>query len=174
MFARSRDVSLVNKLNRELLGNVITQQASFYKYKLEETKVNLYGESAGEKFYDGPFIFNCLIDRDPQQYGETEEGIFFNQRINFYFFRQDLKDAQVEAEIGDIILYQEGYYGVHSTVNNQYWSGKNPTYPNDNSNGTPNPLNPNLQLFGTNLSIICTTYYIPADKVAISPYKERF
>ena len=109
MFGRSRDVSLVNKLNRELLGNVITQQASFYKYKLEETKVNLYGESAGEKFYDGPFIFNCLIDRDPQQYGETEEGIFFNQRINFFFFRQDLKDAQVEAEIGDIILYQEGY-----------------------------------------------------------------
>ena len=169
MFARSRDVSLVNKLNRELLGNVITQQASFYKYKLEETKVNLYGESAGEKFYDGPFIFNCLIDRDPQQYGETEEVIFFNQRINFYFFRQDLKDAQVEAEIGDIILYQEGYYGVHSTVNNQYWSGKNPTYPNE-----PNPLNPGLGDFGANISTLCECYYIPADKVAISPYKERF
>ena len=169
MFARSRDVSLVNKLNRELLGNVITQQASFYKYKLEETKVNLYDESAGEKFYDGPFIFNCLIDRDPQQYGETEEGIFFNQRINFYFFRQDLKDAQVEAEIGDIILYQEGYYGVHSTVNNQYWSGKNPTYPNE-----PNPLNPGLGDFGANISTLCECYYIPADKVAISPYKERF
>ena len=169
MFARSRDVSLVNKLNRELLGNVITQQASFYKYKLEETKVNLYGESAGEKFYDGPFIFNCLIDRDPQQYGETEEGIFFNQRINFFFFRQDLKDAQVEAEIGDIILYQEGYYGVHSTVNNQYWSGKNPTYPNE-----PNPLNPGLGDFGANISTLCECYYIPADKVAISPYKERF
>ena len=61
MFGRSSDVSLVNKLNRELLGNVITQQASFYKYKLEETKVNLYGESAGEKYYDGPFLFNCLI-----------------------------------------------------------------------------------------------------------------
>ena len=45
MFGRSRDVSLVNKLNRELLGNVITQQATFYKYKLEETKVNLYGEA---------------------------------------------------------------------------------------------------------------------------------
>ena len=169
MFARSRDVSLVNKLNRELLGNVITQQASFYKYKLEETKVNLYGESAGEKFYEGPFIFNCLIDRYTQQYGETEEGIFFNQRINFYFFRQDLKDALVEAEIGDIILYQEGYYGVHSTVNNQYWSGKNPTYPNE-----PNPLNPGLGDFGANISTLCECYYIPADKVAISPYKERF
>ena len=169
MFGRSRDVSLVNKLNRELLGNVITQQASFYKYKLEETKVNLYGESAGEKYYDGPFIFNCLIDRDPQQYGETEEGIFFNQRFNFFFFRQDLKDALVEAEIGDIILYQEGYYGVHSTVDNQYWTGKNPTYPNE-----VNPLNPGLGQYGANISTLCECYYIPADKVAISPYKERF
>ena len=174
MFARQRDVSLIRHLNREVMGNVITQQAAFYQYKLEETKVNIYGESAAEKFYNGPFLFNCLIDRQDEAFGENEEGIQFSQPINFYFLRDDLVDAQIEPEVGDIILYQEGYYGVDGTVANQYFSGKNPDYPNDNSNGTPNPLNPNLQLFGTNLSIICTTYYIPADKVAISPYKERF
>ena len=38
----------------------------------------------------------------------------------------------------------------------------------------PNPLNPDLQLFGTNLSVLVSTYYISADKPAISPYKERF
>ena len=174
MFARQRDVSLVRHLNREVMGNVITQQAAFYQYKLEETKVNIYGEAAAEKFYNGPFLFNCLIDRQDEEFGETEEGIQFAQPINFYFLRDDLVDAQVEPEVGDIILYQEGYYGVDGTIANQYWSGKNPQYPNNNSDGTPNPLNPNLDLFGTNLSIICTTYYIPADKVAISPYKERF
>ena len=156
------------------MGNVITQQAAFYQYKLEETKVNIYGEAAAEKFYNGPFLFNCLIDRQDEQFGENEEGIQFAQPINFYFLRDDLVDAQVEPEVGDIILYQEGYYGVDGTIANQYFSGKNPDYPNNNSDGTSNPLNPNLQLFGTNLSIICTTYYIPADKVAISPYKERF
>ena len=174
MFARQRDVSLVRHLNREVMGNVITQQAAFCQYKLEETKVNIYGESAAEKFYNGPFLFNCLIDRQDEEFGENEEGIQFAQPINFYFLRDDLVDAQVEPEVGDIILYQEGYYGVDGTIANQYWSGKNPQYPNNNSDGTPNPLNPNLDLFGTNLSVICTTYYIPADKVAISPYKERF
>ena len=94
--------------------------------------------------------------------------------INFYFFRQDLKDAGVEPTVGDIILYQEGYYGIDATVANQYWSGKNPQYPNNNSDGSPNPLNPGLHDFGSNISILCSTYYIPADKVAISPYKERF
>ena len=174
MFARQRDVSLIRHLNREVMGNVITQQAAFYQYKLEETKVNIYGESAAEKFYNGPFLFNCLIDRQDEAFGENEEGIQFSQPINFYFLRDDLVDAQIEPEVGDIILYQEGYYGVDGTVANQYFSGKNPDYPNNNSDGTPNPLNPNLDLFGTNLSIICTTYYIPADKVAISPFKERF
>ena len=43
------------------MGNIITQQCSLYQFKLEETKVNLYGEADEEKFYDGPFIFNVLI-----------------------------------------------------------------------------------------------------------------
>ena len=174
MFARQRDVSLVRHLNREVMGNVITQQAAFYQFKLEETKVNIYGEAAGEKFYNGPFLFNCLIDRGAQEYPENAEGIQFEQSINFYFLRDDLFDANVVPDVGDIILYQEGYYGVQGTIANQYWSGKNPDYPNNDSDGTPNPLNPNLQLFGTNLSILISTYYISADKPSISPYKERF
>ncbi len=167
MFTGQRDVSLVRKLNRELMGNIITQQCSFYQFKLEETKVNIYGEAAGSKFYNGPFLFNVLINRQNQAYAENEEGIQFNQPIEFYFFRDDL-DADIVPEVGDIVLYQERYYGVQSTVANQYWGGKNPDYPNN-----VNPLNPGLEKFGNNLSILVSTYYIPADKVAISPYTER-
>jgi len=57
-------------------------------------------------------LFNVLIDRQDQQYGEDEEGIQFNQAIDFYFLRDDLKVANVVPEVGDIILYQEGYYGT--------------------------------------------------------------
>ena len=168
MFGGSRDVSLIRKLNRELLGNIITQQASFYKYKLQETKVNLYGEAAGVKYYDGPFLFNCLINRADQTYPVSDLGVDYQAGITFSFFRDDLVDASVVPEVGDIILYQDAYYGVQSTVINQYFVGKNPDYPNN-----ANPLNPGLEEFGSNISIICDTFYIPADKVAISPYKER-
>jgi len=174
MYTGLRDVSLLRHLNRELMGNIITQQCALYQFKLEETKVNIYGEAAGEKFYNGPFLFNVLIDRQDQQYGEDEEGIQYNQAIKFYFLRDDLKVANVVPEVGDIVLYQEGYYGVDSTVANQYWGGKNPAYPNNNSNGTLNPLNPGLDKFGESVSILVSTYYIPADRVAISPYRERF
>lgn len=150
------------------MGNIITQQCALYQFKLEETKVNIYGEAAGSKFYNGPFLFNVLINRSDEVFGEDEEGIQFNQPIDFYFLRDDLVDADVVPEVGDIILYQEGYYGVQSTIANQYFGGKNPDYPNN-----VNPLNPGLEKFGSNLSILVSTYYIPADKVAISPYQER-
>jgi|TARA_B100002019_G_scaffold243615_1_gene220317 hypothetical protein len=168
MFTTARDMSLVRKLNRELMGNIITQQCSVYQFKLEETKVNLYGEADQEKYYDGPFIFNVLINRTNEQYAENIEGVQFGQPIEFYFFRDDLKDADILIRVGDIILYQERYYGVQSTVANQYWGGKNPSYPNN-----INPLNPGLENYGNNLSVLVSTYYIPADKVAISPYQER-
>lgn len=161
-------------LNREVMGNIITQQAAIYQFQLEQTKVNLYGEAAEEKYYDGPFLFNVLINRADQTYAENLEGIQFNQPIEFYFLRDDLVEKDVVPRVGDIILYEEGYYGVQSTIANQYWGGKNPEYPNNDSNGEENPLNPGLKEFGNNVSILVSTYYIPADKVAISPYIERF
>jgi len=161
-------------LNREVMGNIITQQAAIYQFQLEQTKVNLYGEAAEEKYYDGPFLFNVLINRADQTYAENLEGIQFNQPIEFYFLRDDLVEKDVVPRVGDIILYEEGYYGVQSTIANQYWGGKNPEYPNNDSNGEENPLNPGLKEFGNNVSILVSTYYIPADKVAISPYHERF
>ena len=75
IFGSIRDASLVRHLNRELLHDVITQQCGIYQFKLEETKVNIYGEAAGEKYYDGPFLFNVLINRQDQSYAEDIEGV---------------------------------------------------------------------------------------------------
>ena len=173
MYTGVRDWSLMRNFNREVMGNIITQQCAIYQFKLEETKVNIYGEAAEEKYYDGPFLFNVLMDRGDQDFSLNNEGVQFDQSINFYFLRDDLVEKDVVPRVGDIILFEEGYYGVQSTIANQYWGGKNPEYPNNDSDGTPNPLNPGLEKFGSNLSILVSTYYIPADKVAISPHIER-
>ena len=78
----------------------------------------------------------------------------------------NLVDANLVPEVGDIVMYNEGYYEVHTTNANRYITGKNPDYPYDE-----NPLNPGLEDFGTNLAIICQTVYTPADRVQIT--KER-
>ena len=163
LFTTQRDISLFRHLNRELLWDIITQQCVYYKLQLEETKVNIYGEASGAKFYNPPVILNALIARDNQNQPVSELGVDFNWNIEFRFFRDDLVDANLVPEVGDIIMYNEGYYEVDGTNANQYFSGKNPDYPNE-----PNPLNPGLENFGTSVSIICNTHYVPADRVQIT------
>jgi hypothetical protein len=176
LFGAARDISLFRHLSRELMGDIITQQCSFYKYKIQETKVNIYGEAAEEKYYMGPVLLNCIIERRDQEYPETDLGTDFMWGATFKFLRDDLLDknkdfnidtdiygADLVPEVGDVILYQEGYYEVDSIVSNQYFMGKNPDYPNET-----NPLNPGLEQFGSSVSIICETHYVPADKVGIS------
>ena len=167
LYGGARDISLFRNLNKELLGNIITQQCVYYKLKLNETKVNMYGEAAGARYYKEPVIFNALIERGDQEYPDDDIlGVNFNRSLDFKFFREDLIDADVVPEVGDIIMYYEGYYEVDSTVGNQYFVGKDPRYPYNT-----NPLNPGLENFGANISIICKTHYTPADKVQIT--KER-
>jgi len=167
LYGGKRDISLFRTLNRELMGNIITQQCVYYKLRLNETKVNMYGEAAGARYYKEPVIFNALIERGDQEYPDDDIlGVNFNRSLDFKFFREDLVDADVVPEVGDIIMYYEGYYEVDSTIGNQYFVGKDPRYPYNT-----NPLNPGLEDFGANLSIICKTHYTPADKVQIT--KER-
>ncbi|MDB9847741.1 hypothetical protein OAC50_00990 [bacterium] len=184
LFGGARDISLFRHVNRELMGDIITQQCAFYKYKIEETKVNLYGESAEEKYYMGPVLLNCLVERKDQEYPETDLGTDFSWGATFKFLRDDLLTAgedfnknfapedhnygaDLVPEVGDIILYQEGYYEVDNIVANQYFMGKNPDYPNQ-----PGNWNPDLQDFGSNISVICEAHYVPADKVGIT--QERY
>jgi len=163
LFGGSRDINLFTTINRELMGDIITQQCSFYKYKLAETRVNIYGEAADGRYFKGPIIFNTLISRQDQEYSESDLGVDFKWGIEFRFLREDLVDANLVPEVGDVIMYNKGYYEVTTTNANQYIVGKNPDYPNEE-----NPLNPGLENFGANFSIICNTIYTPGDQLGIT------
>jgi hypothetical protein len=166
LFGTQRDVSLMRNINRELMGDIITQQCAVYKLNLGETKVNIYGESSGAKYYQDPVLLNVLLERGDQTYNSSDMGVDYTREVEFRFFRDDLIDAQLVVEPGDILLYYESYFEVDSVIDNQLFVGKDPRYPYNT-----NPLNPGLEEFGTNLSIICKTHYTTADRVQIT--KER-
>lgn len=166
LFGGKRDISLFRHLNRELMGDIISQQCAVYKLKLEETKFNLYGEASGDKFYYDPLLINVLIDRGDQTYSNDDMGVTSGRAVTFKFFRDDLVAANLVMEVGDIIMYYESYYEVDEVIANQLILGKDPDYPyNDN------PLNPRLEDFGSSLSILCKAHLTPSDKVGLS--KER-
>lgn len=163
IFGSSRDQSLFRHLNRELLWDVITQQCAIYRLNVVETPTNIYGEAAHERYYEEPVLLNTLIVRENQAYSNGDMGVDMNRNMEFRFFRDDLVDAQIRPEIGDIILYQENYFEVNELIENQLHVGKDPNYPYES-----NPLNPGLDQFGANISIICKAHKVPDDKVQIT------
>ena len=192
LFGTARDVSLFRHMSRELMADIITEQCSYYKYKLEETKINLYGEAAHEKYYMGPVLLNCLIERTDNIYPETDLGTDYDKEVQFSFLRDDLLDknqefnqfdnkgnsytglpgtgygADLVPQVGDIIMYNDGYYEVHEVIANQYFAGKNPDYPNNintiNKSGGPG----DLSAYGSSISIICKSHYVQADKLGLT------
>lgn len=163
IFGSGRDVSFIRKLNRELLGNVISQQCVIYKVNLDKTVSNLYGESNGNRYYTEPVLLNCRIIRTDPNFEPTDIGPNFNRTLTFSFLRDDLVDASIFPELGDIIMYYEGYYEIEQSFDNQLFVGKDPDYPYN-----ANPLNPNLEQFGYSVSISCVAHYVPADKVNLT------
>lgn len=163
LFGSSRDISMFRKVNRELLGDIITQQIAYYKYNLNQTKVNMYGENVEGKYYIGPVLLNCLIERNDQAFPTSDLGPDLIWGIKTAFLRDDLVEANVVPQVGDIIMYQEGYFEVDNIISNQQFVGKDPDYPYN-----VNPLNPGLGNFGYNVSIVCEAHYVPQDKVNIT------
>ena len=160
LFGRSRDVLLINSINRELLPNIVTQQVGYYKVTLGASTTNMYGEST-DKFFSEPTLLNCLIERQDPTWTSDTFGPDTSQMLTVAFFREDLADVAITPEVGDIIFYYENYYEVDAVLENQYFVGKVPDY----------AYSEGLDQYGSSISIACTAHPVPADKLGIT--KER-
>jgi hypothetical protein len=156
IFGSQRDFRLLVGINRELVSNVVEQEVLYYKHSTEQTQVNIYGEGM-EKVFWSPVKFNCLIDRGDQQTTVDDFGPDSTRDTQFKFVRQDLKDANTFPEVGDIIQWNEDYYEVDNTTENQLFLGKDENY-NLTSYGPD---------FGGTLSIICICHLTRADRVGV-------
>lgn len=158
IFGSSRDVSTFKGIARELLENVISQQVGYYKYMLGDTAKNVYGEATA-RYYVGPVLINCLIERGEFNAARKESlGPDVNRDATFRFLKDHLVDANIVPEIGDVIMYNELYYEVDNVNQNQLVLGKDPDY----------AYSDGLNAFGSSFSIILTTHYTSGDKLGIN------
>ena len=157
LFGSSRDVSTFKGIAKELLENVISQQVGYYKYMLNDTTINVYGEGMN-RYYIGPILINCLIERGDFSTVTKEQVIDVARPATFRFLKDHLQDANVVPEIGDILMYNELYYEVDNVNQNQLILGKDPNY----------AYSEGLNEFGSSFSIIVTTHYTSGDKLGIN------
>ena len=161
LFGGQRDISLFRSVNKELIHRIIDTEVLIYKLNLVATNTNLYDET-DDKVYDAPILIPCLATVDDQQWTSEDYGSDTTQTATFAFLRDDLVDLNVHIEIGDTLEYRSRFFEIDGTVENQNFAGKNPDFPYGS-----NPLNPGLENFGYNVSVICTAHYAPADKYNI-------
>ncbi len=137
LFGSARDVSLIRRLNKELINEIIDTEVYYYKPVLDESLVNLYGESKDKYFYN-PVKIPCLIDRQDTEAVSDDLGQSYTKTATFNFLRDTLKDDKdVKPDVGDIIYWDDEYYLVDNISENRLFVGKNPeTWDGGDGHGT--------------------------------------
>lgn len=157
LFGSARDVATFKIFTKEIVEDIVSQEIGYYKIKLDQTPVNVYGE-AMEKYFIGPVLIPCLIDRGDFSREGTDYGPDTVRSVNFRFFKDHLIEANVVPEVGDVVMYNEDYYEVNNTNENQFILGKNPDYQYSSGPGD----------FGQSYSIILTCQYASPDSLGIA------
>ena len=157
LFGSSRDIGTFKGISRELVNNIISQQCGYYKVVLSDTAPNIYGE-ATQKFYIGPVLLNCLIERGDFSFDQGDFGPDVKRPATFRFLKQDMIEANVHPEPGDIIMYNEVYYQADNVNENQLIVGKDSDY----------VYSAGLENFGSSYSVVIVCHYVSPDSLGIT------
>jgi hypothetical protein len=121
-FAVGRDIELFKSFAREVVDDVVENIAVLFKVNLNETKVNLYGESTNKTWYPGVEL-NVLINKSPNTAGYEGFGADTSQNVEFRFDRWMLEEKNTYPEIGDVIFFDQSYYEIGNTTEVQFVAG---------------------------------------------------
>lgn len=157
IFGSTNDFDLLTRIGRELVRDIVEQEILYYKFSLEETDVNIYGEGM-EKVYWTPVKLNCLITRGDQVITDDDFGPDLTREVSFAFLREDLVDTSVVPEVGDVLMWHEDYYEVGTVRENQLFFGRDKSY-NLTSYGSR---------YGSSVSIVVDCHLTRGDKVGIA------
>ena len=161
LFGGSRDISLFRNVNKELINNIIQTEVAYYKFALEQTKVNVYGEAPGKQYYE-PLKISCLINRQDQDWSSNDFGSDVIQAINFLFLKDELKDINLIPEVGDLLLFRNNFYEADSRIENQLILGKDKDY----------AISTETADFGDSFSISINTHLSRVEKLNLVPLRE--
>ena len=160
LFGGSRDISLFQNLNSELLKNIIQTEVAYYKFALEQTSINVYGEAPGKNYFE-PLKIACLIDRTNQTWSSDDFGSDVNQNINFKFLKDELITINLVPEIGDLLLFRNNFYEVDERIENQLIMGRDNDY----------AISTETVDFGESFSIIINTHISRVEKLNLIPLR---
>jgi hypothetical protein len=121
-FVSSRDLTTITKINQELINNVVDVNCIIYKLHPTLSKTNSYGESTRKSWLPGVQV-PMLMDRQDTNPTEQLQTVDVSQDVKFGFLRYELQQRNIYPEQGDVIWFDNNYYEIHNTNENQLWGG---------------------------------------------------
>jgi len=160
LFGKSRDINLFHTINSELLKDIIQTEVAYYKFALEQTTSNVYGESMGKVYYE-PMKIACLIDRQDEAWSSDDFGSDMNQAMTFNFLKNELIDINLVPQVGDILLFRNNFYETDSRSENQLIMGRDKDY----------ALSTETTEHGDSFSIILSAHISRVEKLNLIPLR---
>ena len=136
-FLQTRDIEFFKSIARELVDDVVQNTIVLFKINMNETKVNIYGESLNKTWYPGVQLY-ALYSKSPEDVVYEGFGPDMQQNITFKLDRMMCEEKNTYPEVGDIIFFDTSYYEIDNTNEIQFIGG--------------NPDN--------NFSIVCDTFMV--------------
>ena len=160
LFGKNRDINLFHTINSELLKDIIQTEVAYYKFALEQTTSNVYGESMGKVYYE-PMKIACLIKKQDEVWSSDDFGSDMNQSITFNFLKNELIDINLVPQVGDILLFRNNFYETDSKSENQFFMGRDPNY----------ALSTETTEHGDSFSIILSAHISRVEKLNLIPLR---
>ena len=83
-FTPQKEIDFFDKVNEELIDDLVGQAVDIYKVILSETEENMYGEAASGKTFDRGYRVNCLIQFNDPETSLNEFGSDVNATIEIF------------------------------------------------------------------------------------------
>lgn len=135
IFGRQKDREFIKSINKEVMSNILDTPVMLFKPYITKTNTNLYGEGTdGHKYWRPGIQINATINREDQEWNNTELGLDISQKITFSFLNEDIwnintsgsgEDSAFMIDPGDIVFYDSHYWEIDTTNRNQYLFGRN-------------------------------------------------
>lgn len=124
LFNSKRDAGLLLGVNREVMRGFSSVEVAVYQLDLNQTDVNIYEESNNRAYQPPIRLYSQVILESKTSAGDN--FLDFTRTFQAGFLREDLIEANVYLQEGDIIEYDGGYYEIDQLSESNYWSGRNP------------------------------------------------
>ena len=83
----------------------------------------MYGEADKGKVYEAGVKLSCIIEANDIDWNRDEFGEDTRQEASFHFQRDMLIDVNFRPDIGDIVSWNNGYFEINGTNENQLVGG---------------------------------------------------